>query len=381
MEEFLIDKNEETVMKLLHYFITEKNYNPIVLHGAKNEIWLENMETNSYEIIRIVTNYIHNNEQLNFDLYRTKQITKRIKKKTFSMNMDVLSIFLNLNDNVDINGVNVNHIDCASLKDINDLNKYDFIIKNFPNIIELTTFEEKDLNLFMKITSDINKKNEQETYKAEDIFRKKIPFVTYFLIAINILVFVLMYVLGNGSENVDTLVDFGALYKPLVQEGEYYRLISCAFLHIGIFHLLFNMYALYIVGTQIENFYGKRKYLLIYFFSALVGSILSCLFTDGVSAGASGAIFGLFGSLLYFGYHYRAYLGETIRSQIVPILLFNFALGFMVSGIDVSAHFGGLIGGVLMSMIVGVKYRSSMSERINGIIISIMFLGFLFYLM
>ena len=120
MDEFVIDKNEEIVMKLLHYFITEKNYNPIVLHGAKNEIWLENMETDSYEIVRIVTNYIHNDEQFKFDLFRTKQIAKRIKKKTFSFNMDVLSIFVNLNDRVDITKNEFNHIDCASVRKVED---------------------------------------------------------------------------------------------------------------------------------------------------------------------------------------------------------------------------------------------------------------------
>ena len=76
-----LSRNDEIVMKLIHYFITEKGYNPIVLHGAKDEIWLENTEED-YQIVRIVTNYIHNDEQLNFDIYRTKQIMKRISKKT-----------------------------------------------------------------------------------------------------------------------------------------------------------------------------------------------------------------------------------------------------------------------------------------------------------
>ena len=78
MEEFVIDKNDELVMKLLHFFITEKNYNPIILHGAKNEIWLENMENDSYEIVRIVSNYIHNDEQLNFDIFVINFIFCRI---------------------------------------------------------------------------------------------------------------------------------------------------------------------------------------------------------------------------------------------------------------------------------------------------------------
>ena len=380
MEEFVIDKNEEIVMKLLHYFITEKNYNPIVLHGAKNEIWLENMENDSYEIVRIVTNYIHNDEQFNFDLYRTKQITKRIKKKTFSFNMDVLSIFVNLNDRVDITKNNFNHIDCASVKEVEDLNKYDFIMNNYPEITVDTDFKEEGLNLFMKITSDITKKNEEESAKAEDVFKIKKPIVTYSLIALNILVFILMYTIGEGSYDNQTLIDFGALYSPFVKMGDYYRLIACSFIHIGILHLFFNMYALYIVGPQIESFFGKTKFIFIYLFSALIGSLFSCLFTDGICAGASGAIFGLFGSLLYFGHHYRAYLGNVIHSEIIPILIFNFALGFMLSGIDVSAHLGGLIGGYLASMAVGVKYRSSKSEQINGVIISLIFTIFMLYL-
>ena len=77
-----IKKDEEMAMKLLHYFITEKNYNPIVLHGAKDEIWLENMDED-YKIIRIVTNYIHNDEQIQLDLFKTEQVIKQIKKKTF----------------------------------------------------------------------------------------------------------------------------------------------------------------------------------------------------------------------------------------------------------------------------------------------------------
>ncbi len=381
MEEFVINKNDELVMKLLHYFITEKNYNPIVLHGAKDEIWLENMDTDSYEIVRIVTNYIHNDEQLNFDLFRTKQITKSIKKKTLSLNMDVLSIFVNLGDTVNINNVNINHIDCASIKNIKDLKKYDFIINNYPEITKDTNFKEKGMNLFMKITSDINKKNEEENVKANDIFKKKKPIITYSLIFINILVFILMYILGNGSYDVSTLLNFGALNSTLVKNGEIYRLLTCSFIHIGLIHLFFNMYALYIIGPQLESFYGKIKFLIIYLFSAIIGSLFSSIFTTGVSAGASGAIFGLFGSLLYFGYHYRVYLGNVIRSQIIPLLLFNFILGFMLKGIDISAHIGGLVGGIIISMALGVKYKSSKSEKINGVIISLIFTVFLFYLL
>ena len=162
--------------------------------------------------------------------------------------------------------------------------------------------------------------SEEENKKAEDIFTPKKPYITYALILINVLVFLAMYIFGNGSENVATLVNFGALHKILVLNGEPYRLITCMFLHIGIVHLLFNMYVLYVIGPQIESFYGKIKYLIIYLVSGIIGGLFSCLLSNGVSAGASGAIFGLLGSLLYFGYHYRVYLGNVLKSQIIPMM-------------------------------------------------------------
>lgn len=374
-----VNKNDELVMKLLHFFITEQGYNPIVLRGAKNEIWLENLES-PYKIVRIVSNYIHNDEQLNFDLYRAKQIMRRVKKKTLSFNMNALSLFINIGDNVNFdNYVHVNNIDSANIKTIKDLKKYDFIENEFPTITNNTNFKEKGMELFIKITKDITKKNEEESVKNEDVFRIKRPYMTYILIAINVIVFICMYIFGKGSTDSLTLLKFGANYGPLVKNGEYYRLITCAFIHIGIFHLLFNMYALYIIGMQLESFLGKAKYLAIYLFSALTASLMSIIFNESISAGASGAIFGLFGSLLYFGYHYRVYLGNVIKSQIIPLIVVNLMLGFIIGGVDNAAHIGGLVGGALMTMALGVKYKSTNFEKINGWIVSIMYVLFLVF--
>ena len=376
MEEIVLEKNDELVMKLLYFFITESGYSPIILHGAKNEIWLENLDSD-YKIVRIVTNYIHNNEQLNFDLFKTKKIVDKIKKKTFTFSANTLSIFVNLGDNVETPS-NTKNIDCVHIKDLKDFKKYNFILDIFPNITKKTEFKEKGLELFTKITTEINKTSEAEQKKADDVFKPKKPIVTYILIAINVIVFLLMYILGNGSEDVDTLVKFGANVSYYVKNGEIYRLITSAFIHIGLFHLVFNMYALYLIGSQIESFYGKTKYIIIYFFSAIIGNLLSVLFLgNGISAGASGAIFGLFGALLYFGYHYRVYLGTVIKSQIIPLICLNLFLGFTLGGVDNAAHIGGLIAGYLVSMAVGVKYKTTRSENINGVVLSVICLVFL----
>lgn len=371
MEQIVISQNDDIVMRLLHFFITEKEYNPIILHGAKDEIWLEKLDEN-YQIIRIVSGYIHNNEQLDFDIYKTKQIAKKIKRKTFSFDMNILSIFVNLGDNVEIkNYTHLNKIDCVKIKNINDINKYSFITEEFPNILKENDYKEKGLELFVKITDDIAKKNELENAKNEEIFKQKKPYITVGLILINIIIFIL------GHVNIE-IID--KMFLPYGLDREYYRLITTAFAHYDIFHLLFNMYALYIVGPQIENFFGRFKYLVIYFFSAITASLLSLTFmNEGGSLGASGAIFGLFGSLLIFGYHYRIYLGNTLRSQIIPLIIFNLILGFIEPGIDNAAHIGGLVGGILISMALGVKYKSTKSEKINGYILSLIMLSFLIY--
>ena len=373
MDQITINKNDELVMKLLHYFITEMGYNPIVLHGAKDEIWLENMESD-YEIIRIVSNYIHNDEQLDFDLFKTKQIMKQIKKKTFSYKVNTLSLFVNLGDNVDIEKyIHSENIDCIKVNKISDLKKYDFVIDTFPSITKGTSFKEKGINLFMKITDDIAKRNGEETLKNEEVFRVKTPIITYILIAINVLIF---FLCRYNNAYVYKL----ALFNDIV--NDYYRLITAAFTHYELFHIIFNMYALYIIGSQIESFIGKRKYIIVYLFSALTSSLLSMAFLDSntYSLGASGAIFGLFGALIYFGYHYRVYLGNVMRSQIIPILMLNLALGFMLTGIDNAAHIGGLLGGGLITVALGLKYKTTSFERINGVILTLIYLSFLLYI-
>ena len=194
--------------------------------------------------------------------------------------------------------------------------------------------------------------------------------------------FLLSFIIGKGSADITTLIKMGANAPTLTKNGEFYRIFTCIFLHAGIIHLACNMYSLFVIGPQIESFYGKLKYLFIFLISGISGSILSLAFADNysVSVGASGAIFGLLGSILYFGYHYRVYLGNTLKSQIIPVIILNLIIGFSLSGIDNFAHIGGLIGGVFASMVVGVPDKSSRGDKINGLTLLLIYLGFIIYL-
>ncbi len=379
MNEISFRDKDVLVMKLLHYFITEKGYNPIILRGVENEIWLENMDA-PYRIVRINTGYIHNKEQYDFDMFKTKKIMSRIKLKTLTLSLNTLSLFMDLGEDVELSSNNT--IDCVKINNEKDIKLSKVILDAYPDIKDKLKFDEKGVELFAKITNDINKKNMKDAKEAEEVFKEKTPYVTYALLFINVLLFIFMYLFGDGSEDIPTLVKFGALAKDLVIMGQYHRLITSAFLHIGVIHLVFNMYALYVLGKDIESYFGSIKYSIIYFISALTGSLLSMIYMSdySVSAGASGAIFGLMGSLLYFGYNYRVTLNNSITKQILPIIFLNLLIGFTSSGINNYAHIGGLLGGYIASMAVGVKYKTKKSEQINGAIALILLILFLIYM-
>lgn len=380
-----LDKNDEIVMKLLHYFITEQGYNPIILQGAKDEIWLENSD-GSYKIVRIVTNYIHNDEQVEWDLYKTKRIVHTIKRKTFSFSMNVLSIFINLGDNVHLKESYGKNIDCVELTELKDIGKNKLIAENFPNIEKLEDVSEKGLELFIKLTEEINKKNKEDAVKADEVFSKKKPIITYALIISNLIMFIMCLFAGGNLFDIDTstLYNFGGLvsFNNMSSPADLYRLITSMFLHADIVHIGFNMYSLYVLGPQLESFFGKTKFFIIYMLSGIIGGLVSMIFLPDnmVSIGASGAIFGLLGSFIFFGYYYKVYFGQVIRSQIIPLLILNLLLGFMISNINMYAHLGGLIGGVLVTKAVGVKYKTSTSDNVNGWIMVIIFVAFLLYM-
>ncbi len=373
MEEIVFKSDDLIVMGLINYFIAEKDYNPMIVHGADNEIWLENL-SEEYKIIRIVSHHIHNKEQLDFDKFKLNKIVKQVKIKTLLLKVKVLNIYTDIEDD---NILTKDDVHVTSEKDIDNPK----LTKSFPDIVEKTRKKDNDIEYIMKVSDNINRTNENKSRMAEKLFSFKKPTATYSLILICILIFILMYILGNGSEDTYTLLKFGANLDALTKNGQYYRLFTSMFLHIGIIHLLCNMYSLYIIGREVEIVFTKKKYLIIYLLSGIAGSILSLAFNHNtVCAGASGAIFGLLGALLYFGYYYRAYLGASVTRSILPVVIINLIIGFASTGIDNAAHIGGLVGGILIAMAVGVPDKSNKVSRINGIILSIIYFIFIIYL-
>lgn len=373
MNKMSISKEDTLVMKLIHYFVTNEDYRPIVVHGVQNEIWLENLD-NDIPLIRINSNYIHNEEQLMSDLRKVEVIRKTIKKKTYSFRSKVLNLLMNTRDEVTL--TEEENVLSIKVKNITELKKNKFINDYFPNFKEKVFSKNNGIVDVLEMTEELNKKTIKEDNELAKIFLKKDqPIVTYSIILLNIIVFMLSLL------DYNMIINCFANYYVNVKNGEIYRLLTACFVHANFLHIFFNMYALYYIGPMVEKYYGKLKYLLIYLGSGIMGSLFSVVLSNNVSIGASGAIFGLFGSMLYFGYKYRATLDGFVRSGIIPVLFINLILGFIVPNIDVYGHIGGLVGGLLLSYIVGVYRKCKKKNTINGLIIITILIASLSYML
>lgn len=195
------------------------------------------------------------------------------------------------------------------------------------------------------------------------------PRWTYILLGVNVALFLAMTLFGavnglglNGSQDTRVLLIFGAMQNQMIAAGDYHRLLASMFLHIGLIHLLFNSYALYVVGQDVERLYGSARFLLIYFLAGLGGSLASfVLGTVNVSAGASGAIFGLFGASIAYFYLHRKAFGTRGQAQLRSLLMLagiNLFLGFTIPGINNLAHLGGLVFGILLGWILAPEYKA-----------------------
>ncbi|MBR6401921.1 MAG: rhomboid family intramembrane serine protease [Eubacterium sp.] len=194
----------------------------------------------------------------------------------------------------------------------------------------------------------IKRENDYTTLESQEK-----PYVTYALLIINVLVFIAEMING-GAENTQTLLNMGAEYWPSISEdGEWYRMFTSMFLHIGIDHLVGNMICLIAIGPNVEHYFGHVKYTIIYLLSGLCGSFLSLLvelFTMNfyVSAGASGALSGLFGAMIIFSMD-PATKKYFSKYKIIIYLALLLIPGFGPNRVNIMAHLGGIIGGFIIA--------------------------------
>src|SRR5262245_43816267 len=187
------------------------------------------------------------------------------------------------------------------------------------------------------------------------IWKRRTPMTKAFLV-INIIIFLLMAFAG-GSTNDATLMAFGVKSNAEIAQGQWWRFITPIFIHIGLLHLLFNSYALWIVGPQVEKLYGSASFVVFYVLTGIAGVAGSYVYHPySISAGASGAIFGLFGVLLTFGLRYRNSIPpdfkRAVGAGVLPVIVINLIIGFTIPQIDNSAHISGLVAGAILALLI-----------------------------
>lgn len=214
--------------------------------------------------------------------------------------------------------------------------------------MHVTMSSENVRNVSDEIISSMVIKQEKSLWNI-----RKSP-TTYILVAINILIFLISAVLSKNIFTIDdgVLVTLGAKVNSLILNGEYYRLVTCMFLHGGLLHIALNMYALMNIGTLIEDLYGWKKYLTIYFISGIVASYSSFYFSTFNSIGASGAIFGLMGAILVFCLKNKDKVNKNFMKNIISVIITNLIIGVTIPNIDNFAHIGGLIGGIISTYVI-----------------------------
>jgi membrane associated rhomboid family serine protease len=187
------------------------------------------------------------------------------------------------------------------------------------------------------------------------------PYVTYAIIAICVIAFIGEMAGGAGlgfGRPGGTFYVKGALYGPLVADGEYWRLVTSGFLHAGFLHIAFNMYLLWWLGRLLEPALGHVRFAAIYFTSLLAGSFGALLLAPHtVTIGASGAVFGLMGAAVV---EFRRRGIGVMESGIGILIIINLGFSFLFPGISIGGHIGGLIGGVLAALAInlGERFRS-----------------------
>ncbi len=184
--------------------------------------------------------------------------------------------------------------------------------------------------------------------------------VTYSLLAVNCVVWLASYIAG-GPDDRGALLDLGAMFGPLIADGQYWRLFTAIFLHIGLLHMVLNSLALFIFGRIVEAVFGPTRFAAIYIAAGLGGSVTSYLFNSiALAAGASGAIFGVLGALTAFFFVQRNVMGEMAKRNLLSLLALagiNLVFGLMFPGIDNWAHLGGFVFGAALGMRLAPRYE------------------------
>lgn len=370
-----------TMYKLACHLIDEDGFELLNIN-ENEELWLEKREGKTSQVVRLFHGGFDWKNHLKKDIGQVFQKAKAMRRYFSGKYIEIHNIYIDSHTPVD---------DWEALKKQMQLNEKPPIKMNVyylsdndrdDELVRLqnaisSTFKDTGNDLSeMEKEAEVNKykrkltgQMKQKEREFQNIFSYGKPFLTYTLLTVNILIFFLLEMSGNSTSTA-TLIEFGAKYNPaIIENGEWWRIITSMFLHIGVLHLMMNMLAVFYLGTVVERIYGSFRFFIIYFLAGIGGGLASFAFTTNVSAGASGALFGLFGALLFFGCIHKRIFFQTMGMNLLIIIGINIVFGLSVPQVDNGAHMGGLITGFIASAILYLPKKKNGTIQVSAIFV------------
>lgn len=386
-----LNSREEFVFwRLAYFFISDHGYRIVQLFENQKELWLEKLENKKAPIVRLLLQDIDWSNSMQRDIELTAANGERIRRQIGRREINVVNVYISEFPPVDEYEYRLekpyifpegNKTSVSSFLLAKGI--YESGFESLSNRLEREVFFPIESEPKVQDVESIKKEAlEHAMIKARSeraILANGKPFFTYIFMIIQIAVFFWLEMHG-GSTNNFTLIKYGAKFNPLIYNGEWWRFITPIFLHIGFLHLATNTLALYFLGEAVERIYGNIRFPFIYLFAGIIGVIASFLFSPNISAGASGAIFGCLGALLYFGVIYPKLFFRTIGINLIVILIVNLVFDFSATGIDNAGHLGGLAGGFLAAGMVHFPKQKKPLLQLLFFVLSVSILwGSLFY--
>ncbi|SFA71012.1 rhomboid protease GluP [Lentibacillus halodurans] len=370
-----------TMYKLASHLADADGFEPLHIHDNA-ELWLEKREGKASQVIRLCHGGFDWKNHLKRDIGQVFQKAKAMRQHFRSKHIEIHNVYIDSHTPVDdweilkrqmqLNEKNPIKMNVYYLSDDDKAEELarlrDAVGTTFREPAENLSEDEKEAEV-NDCRNKLERQIKQKKKEARDIFSYGKPFLTYFILAVNILIF-LMLEMNGGSTSTETLIEYGAKYNPaIIENSEWWRIVTSMFLHIGVFHLLMNMLAVYYLGSAVERIYGSARFLVIYSLAGIGGGLASFAFTTNVSAGASGALFGLFGALLFFGCIHKRIFFQTMGINLLIIIGINIVFGLSVPQVDNGAHLGGLITGFMASAMLYLPKKKNRVIQLSALML------------
>lgn len=370
-----ITEKDVQILQLAYYFIKDCQYKFVSAKEAQNEIWLGNPEHPEYPVIRISNSRLSN---VFFEKDRILKIHAAIRG-LFRRNCDLLDIHLSdepveeNEDQIDLVTITPQSISGISLNSV---------FPGIDHVVHQIDDPNQEYSRVSRLLEDLQKQKAREVKKVKQSMQPKASLI---IMAVCVVIWLISQALtyqfgGPSAEGVSVAVaiQLGAYYKAfIVGAGEFWRLLTCGFVHVDLWHLLVNMMSLYNLGMICEKFMGVRNYLIVLIGSILFGSLFVFIGSGNVvSVGLSGGLYGLMAALIVYGIESRIIFQPAVRTQFIMIILINLMIT-MMPGVSLLAHLGGFVGGLLLSIILtrNDAWKQLKRNTVVALCVAVVFMG------